>query len=50
MYSVAQEDLTLNVKTWFCDNECAYEHAKQKNYLMLYYDETLNSVRAITPY
>lgn len=50
MYSVAQEDLTLNVKTWFCDNECAYEYAKQKNYLMLYYDETLNSVRAITPH
>lgn len=50
MYSVNSEDYTLNNRTWFCCNKCAHEFAKKKNLIMYYYDENLDSVRAINPH
>jgi len=50
MYAVEETDYDLKNRTWFCSNECAYNYAKENNLLMLYYDESLNSVRAITPH
>ncbi len=50
MYSVNQEDMNMNYRTWFCCNECAYNHSIKTKTIMLYYDEKLDSVRAITPH
>lgn len=50
MYSILQEDYNLENRSYFCSNKCACEFAKQSNCIMLYFDESLQSVKSIIPH
>lgn len=51
MYSYKFNENQLNEKEthYFCNNECAFYFAEKENCVFYYYDQALNSVRALTP-